>query len=58
MGILYKLMEYRDDLYTWIKELETKRVKEDLLNKDKYKDLYDIYYNIDTKINKLGNGES
>ena len=57
MGKLYKLMEYRDDLYNWIKELETERSEEDLLNKDKYKDLYDIYYNISNEINKLENGE-
>lgn len=53
MGKLYKLMEQRDDLYSWIKELESKRIKEDLLNKDKYQDLYDIYYSITNEINKL-----
>ena len=56
MGKLYKLMEYERDLYAWIKELEVKRSKEDLLNKDKYKDLYEVYYNIVGEINKLKRG--
>lgn len=53
MGILYKLMEYRDDLHEFIKELESKRSKDDLTNKNKYKDLYNIYYNIINEINKI-----
>lgn len=53
MGELYKLIEQRDDLHNWIKELENKRSEDDLMNKDKYKDLYDIYYNLNDEINKL-----
>lgn len=55
MGIYYKLLEYEKDLHSWIKELENERCNTDLMNNDKYKTLYDVYYNVRDKINSYHN---
>lgn len=57
MGELYKLMEQEVSLHSWIKELEEKRYEDDLTNINKYQDLYNVYYNIVNRINKLKGGE-
>lgn len=46
MGEYYKLMEYKNDLYKFIKELEERRIEEDLLNYNKYDCLYEVYHRI------------
>lgn len=46
MGEYYKLMEYKNDLYKFIRELECKRVEEDLLNHNKYDCLYEVYHRV------------
>lgn len=52
-GKIVRLMEYRDSLYIWLKELESKRIENDLLNCDKYKELYKLYHSICDTINEL-----
>lgn len=53
MGMYYKLLEYKKDLHSWIKNLEKNRINNDLLNHDKYNSLYDVYHEVRSEINKL-----
>lgn len=46
MGRYYRLLEQRRDLEIFIKELEKKRSNEDLLNVNKFNELYKVYYEI------------
>ncbi|MDU6996538.1 MAG: hypothetical protein E6356_16910 [Terrisporobacter othiniensis] len=55
MGVYYELLEYEKDLHSWIKELEEDRCKTDLINNDKYKALYDVYYGVRNEINSYYN---
>lgn len=52
-GEVVRLMEYRDSLYIWLKELEGKRIENDLLNCNKYDELYKLYHSICNTINEL-----
>lgn len=52
-GEIVRLMGYRDSLYIWLKELENKRIENDLLNCDKYEELYKLYHSICDTINEL-----
>ena len=45
-GLQIKNMQMLEDLKKTIKELEMKRIKNDLLNTDKYDDLYKVYYKL------------
>lgn len=51
MGMYYRLLEYEKDLHSWLYELEQDRTNNDLLNHDKYNELYAIYYGICDEIN-------
>ena len=45
-GLQIKNMQMLEDLKKTIKELEMKRIENDLLNKNKYSDLYEVYYKL------------
>ena len=45
-GLQIRNMEMLDDLTKTIKEFEVKRIENDLLNTDKYTDLYKVYYKL------------
>ena len=42
-GLQIKNMQMLEDLKKTIKEFEIKRIKNDLLNTNKYADLYEVY---------------
>lgn len=46
MGEYYKWIEYKNDLHKFIRELEERRIEEDLLNHNKYDCLYEVYYRV------------
>ena len=43
-GLKIRNMQMLDDLEKTIKEFEIKRIGNDLLNANKYTDLYEVYY--------------
>ena len=45
-GLQIKNMQMLEDLKKTIKELEMKRIENDLLNRYKYTDLYEVYYKL------------
>ena len=45
-GLQIRDMEMLKDLKKTIKEFEIKRIETDLLNTDKYTDLYKVYYRL------------
>ena len=45
-GLQIKNMQMLNDLEKTIKELEMKRIENDLLNRYKYTDLYEVYYKL------------
>ena len=45
-GLQIRNMQMLDDLEKTIKELEIKRIENDLLNANKYTDLYKVYYKL------------
>ena len=45
-GLQIRKMQMLEDLQKTIKELELKRIETDLLNTDKYADLYEICYRL------------
>ena len=45
-GLQIRNMQMLEDLEKTIKELEMKRIENDLLNADKYDDLYKVYYKL------------
>ena len=45
-GLQIRNMQMLEDLEKTIKELEMKRIENDLLNKNKYSDLYEVYYKL------------
>ena len=45
-GLQIRNMQMLDDLEKTIKELEIKRIENDLLNRYKYTDLYEVYYKL------------
>ena len=45
-GLQIRNMEMLKDLEKTIKELEMKRIENDLLNRYKYTDLYEVYYKL------------
>ena len=45
-GLQIKNMQMLEDLEKTIKELEMKRIENDLLNRYKYTDLYEVYYKL------------
>ena len=45
-GLPIRNIEMLEDLEKTIKELEMKRIENDLLNTDKYTDLYKVYYKL------------
>ena len=45
-GLQIRNMQMLEDLKKTIKELEIKRIENDLLNRYKYDDLYEIYYKL------------
>ena len=45
-GLQIRNMEMLNDLEKTIKELEIKRIENDLPNTDKYTDLYKVYYKL------------
>ena len=45
-GLQIRNMQMLEDLKKTIKELEMKRIGNDLLNTDKYDDLYKVYYKL------------
>ena len=45
-GLQIRNKEMLDDLQKIIKEFELKRIETDLLNTDKYADLYDVCYRL------------
>ena len=50
-GLQIRNKEILDDLQKTIKELEMKRIETDLLNIDKYADLYEICYRLLESLN-------
>ena len=50
-GLQIRNMQILDDLQKSIKEFEIKRIETDLLNTDKYADLYEIYYRLLESLN-------
>lgn len=42
----YRYIEQSKEVYNHLKELEQKRLKEDVLNVDKNKALYEVYKNL------------
>ena len=51
-GKLCKLIEQRDAVIRQIREIETERIKNDTLNLDKCKPLYDVLDNLNKEIAK------
>ena len=45
-GLQIRNMQMLEDLEKTIKEFEIKRIKNDLLNANKYADLYKVYYKL------------
>ena len=45
-GLQIRNMQMLEDLEKTIKEFELKRIKNDLLNTNKYADLYEVYYKL------------
>ena len=45
-GLQIRNMQMLEDLKKTIKEFEVKRIENDLLNTDKYTDLYKVYYKL------------
>ena len=45
-GLQIRNMQMLDDLQKTIKEFEIKRIENDLLNTDKYTDLYKVHYRL------------
>lgn len=45
-GLQIKNMQMLEDLEKTIKELEMKRIENNLLNANKYTDLYKVYYRL------------
>ena len=45
-GLQIRNKEMLEDLKKTIKELEMKRIENDLLNRYKYTDLYEVYYKL------------
>ena len=45
-GLQIRNMQMLEDLEKTIKELEMKRIENDLLNANKYSDLYEVYYKL------------
>ena len=45
-GLQIRNMQMLEDLEKTIKELEMKRIENDLLNANKYTDLYKVYYKL------------
>ena len=45
-GLQIRNMQMLEDLKKTIKEFELKRIENDLLNRYKYDDLYEIYYKL------------
>ena len=50
-GLQIRNKEMLDDLLKTIKEFELKRIETDLLNTDKYADLYEVYYKLLDSLN-------
>ena len=50
-GLQIRNKEMLDDLQKTIKELELKRIETDLLNTDKYADLYEVCYKLLESLN-------
>ena len=50
-GLQIRNMQMLDDLQKSIKEFEIKRIETDLLNTDKYADLYEICYRLLESLN-------
>ena len=50
-GLQIRNKEILDDLQKTIKELELKRIETDLLNTDKYADLYKVCYRLLESLN-------
>ena len=50
-GLQIRNKEILDDLQKTIKEFEMKRIETDLLNTDKYADLYDVCYRLLESLN-------
>ena len=50
-GLQIRKMQMLDDLQKTIKEFEMKRIETDLLNTDKYADLYKICYRLLESLN-------
>ena len=50
-GLQIRNKEILDDLQKTIKELEMKRIETDLLNTDKYADLYEVCYRLLESLN-------
>lgn len=49
-GLQIRNMQMLQDLEKMIKELETKRIEKDLLNANKYKELYKVYYKLSREV--------
>ena len=50
-GLQIRNKEMLEDLQKTIKEFEMKRIETDLLNTDKYADLYKVYYKLLESLN-------
>ena len=50
-GLQIRKMQMLEDLQKTIKELEIKRIETDLLNIDKYADLYEVCYRLLESLN-------
>ena len=50
-GLQIRNKEMLDDLQKTIKEFEMKRIENDLLNTDKYADLYEVCYKLLESLN-------
>ena len=50
-GLQIRNMQILDDLQKSIKEFELKRIETDLLNTDKYTDLYEVCYRLSETLN-------
>ena len=50
-GLQIRNMQILDDLQKTIKEFEIKRIETDLLNIDKYADLYEVCYRLLESLN-------
>ena len=50
-GLQIRKMQMLEDLQKTIKEFEMKRIETDLLNTDKYADLYKVYHKLLESLN-------